>query len=108
MLFVAVLGYIWAGTSDGGQLKPRQLIAMLMLFYGTFWLLGPWVVDRLGRIVGRRAIRPATLLAARRLSDDPRGAWRTVSGLVLAGFVAGFFSVSTLDLGGRVTRARWR
>ncbi|MDL5198947.1 FtsX-like permease family protein [Streptomyces sp. ALI-76-A] len=100
VLFVAVLGYIWASTGDGGQLKPRQLIAMLVLFYGAFWLLGPWVVDRLGRIVGRCAIRPATLLAARRLSDDPRGAWRTVSGLVLAGFVAGFFSVSTLGFEG--------
>jgi hypothetical protein len=100
VLFVAVLGYIWATTGDGGQLKPRQLVALLVLFYGAFWLLGPWVVDRLGRIVGRFAVRPATLLAARRLSDDPRGAWRTVSGLVLAGFVAGFFSVSTLHFQG--------
>ena len=96
LLFVAVLLYIWATTGDSGQLKTRQLLALLALFYGAFWLLGPWVVDRLGRIVGRRAKRPATLLAARRLSDDPRAAWRTVSGLVLAGFVAGFFSVSTL------------
>ncbi|MFF7790331.1 FtsX-like permease family protein [Streptomyces sp. NPDC007991] len=96
VLFVAVLLYIWATTGDSGQLKPRQLIALLALFYGAFWLLGPWVVDRLGRIVGRHAKRPATLLAARRLSDDPRSAWRTVSGLVLAGFVAGFFSVNTL------------
>jgi hypothetical protein len=99
VLFVAVLAYIWATTGDG-QLKPRQLLALLALFYGAFWLFGPWVVDRLGRIVGRRARRPATLLAARRLSDDPRAAWRTVSGLVLAGFVAGFFSVSTLGLDG--------
>ncbi|GKQ40587.1 FtsX-like permease family protein [Streptomyces sp. A012304] len=96
VLFVAVLLCIWATTGDSGRLQTRQLIALLLLFYGAFWLLGPWVVDRLGRIAGRFAKRPATLLAARRLSDDPRGAWRTVSGLVLAGFVAGFFSVSTL------------
>jgi hypothetical protein len=75
------------------------LVALLALFYGAFWLLGPWGVDRLGRVVGRFARRSATLLAARRLSDDPGGAWRTVSGLVLAGFVAGFFSVSQLSLG---------
>ena len=100
LLFVAVLVYIWATTGDSGQLKTRQLLALLTLFYGAFWLFGPWVVDRLGRIVGRRARRPATLLAARRLSDDPRAAWRTVSGLVLAGFVAGFFSVSTLGSDG--------
>ncbi|MGX1565695.1 FtsX-like permease family protein [Streptomyces sp. NPDC055506] len=102
LLFVAVLLYIWATTGDSGQLNPRQLLALLALFYGAFWLLGPWVVDRLGRVVGRRAKRPATLLAARRLSDDPRGAWRTVSGLVLAGFVAGFFSVSTLGSDGPI------
>ncbi|MGW0582350.1 FtsX-like permease family protein [Streptomyces sp. NPDC002920] len=95
VLFVGVLGYIWTSTG-GGQLKARQLLVLLLLFYGAFWLFGPWVVDRLGRVVGRFARRPATLLAARRLSDDPRGAWRTVSGLVLAGFAAGFFSVSML------------
>ncbi|WEH13295.1 FtsX-like permease family protein [Streptomyces sp. VNUA24] len=100
VLFLAALAYIWISTGDSGQLNARQLIALLVLFYGAFWLFGPWVVDRLGRLVGRRAKRPATLLAARRLSDDPRAAWRTVSGLVLAGFVAGFFSISTLGAQG--------
>ncbi|ANS69463.1 putative permease [Streptomyces lincolnensis] len=99
VLFVAALGYIWVSTG-GGQLKPRDLLVLLLIFYGAFWLFGPWVVDRLGRIAGRFARRPATLLAARRLSDDPRGAWRTVSGLVLAGFAAGFFSVSMLGSDG--------
>ncbi|MFI8893903.1 FtsX-like permease family protein [Streptomyces paradoxus] len=97
VLFAAALGYIM--LSSHGDMTSRQMIVLLGLFYGTFWLFGPWVVDRLGRIAGRFARRPATLLAARRLSDDPRGAWRTVSGLVLAGFVAGFFSVSQLDIG---------
>ncbi|WDV55433.1 ABC transporter permease [Streptomyces coeruleorubidus] len=97
VLFAAALVYIMA--SAGGTMTNRQMIALLALFYGAFWLFGPWVVDRLGRVVGRFARRPTTLLAARRLSDDPRGAWRTVSGLVLAGFVAGFFSVSQLGGG---------
>jgi hypothetical protein len=100
VVFVAALGYIWQSTSSGGQLKSRQLLVLLLMFYGAFWLFGPWVVDRLGRIAGRFARRPATLLAARRLSDDPRGAWRTVSGLVLAGFATGFFSVSMLGSDG--------
>lgn len=99
VLFVAALGCIWLSTG-GGQLKSRDLLVLLLVFYGAFWLFGPWVVDRLGRIAGRFARRPATLLAARRLSDDPRGAWRTVSGLVLAGFAAGFFSVSMLGSDG--------
>jgi hypothetical protein len=96
VVFVVAVGYIWQSTGSGGQLKGRDLLVLLLVFYGAFWLFGPWVVDRLGRIAGRFARRPASLLAARRLSDDPRGAWRTVSGLVLAGFAAGFFSVSML------------
>ncbi|KOU60720.1 efflux ABC transporter, permease [Streptomyces sp. MMG1533] len=98
-LFAVALLYIWQSASSG-RVSSRQAVVLLGLFYGAFWLFGPWVVDRLGRIVGRFARRPATLLAARRLSDDPRGAWRTVSGLVLAGFVAGFFSVSQLGMDG--------
>ncbi|MFM9696068.1 hypothetical protein [Streptomyces europaeiscabiei] len=98
VLFAAVLGYVLLSTQSG-QLGTRQLLALLALFFGAFWLFGPWVVDRLGRVVGRFARRPATLLAARRLSDDPSGAWRTVSGLVLAGFVAGFFSIGQLHPG---------
>ncbi|MER7561460.1 FtsX-like permease family protein [Streptomyces sp. NPDC097941] len=103
VLFVVVLLYLW-GSTGGGQLSTRQVIGLLLLFYGAFWLVGPWVVDRLGRLVGRFARGPATLLAGRRLSDDPRGAWRTVSGLVLAGFAAGFFAVSMVGMDGSAHR----
>ncbi|PIM65776.1 ABC transporter permease, partial [Streptomyces sp. JV178] len=73
-------------------------LALVTLVYAAFWMLGPWVVDMLGRVLSRFARGPATLLAARRLSDDPRGAWRTVSGLVLAGLVAGFFTVGPVGI----------
>jgi len=105
VLFVAVLLYLWSSTS-GGQLSARQVMGLLLMFYGAFWLFGPWVVDRLGRLVSRFARRPATLLAGRRLSDDPRGAWRTVSGLVLAGFAAGFFAVSMVGMDGSAHRGQ--
>ncbi|MCF1593642.1 hypothetical protein [Streptomyces muensis] len=51
------------------------------------------------RLLGARltvtalAKRPATLLAGRRLLDYPKAAWRIVSGLTLAGFVAGVFAL---------------
>ncbi|MEV7976710.1 hypothetical protein [Streptomyces sp. NPDC086519] len=64
------------------------------------------MVDRLGRLVGRSARRPATLPAGRRLSDDPPDVWRTVSGLMPAGFAAGFFSVSLLGSDTSQYRAR--
>ncbi|MET8046047.1 ABC transporter permease [Streptosporangium sp. NPDC005286] len=53
-------------------------------------LVGPWVVGVIGRITTRTARRPARLLAGRRLVDDPKSAWRTVSGVALTGFIAGF------------------
>ncbi|MBV1938229.1 ABC transporter permease [Streptomyces sp. BV286] len=96
VLFAGLVLYVVVTARDGG-LKISQQVALLILFYGAFWIVGPWATDRIGRVLGRFARRPATLLAARRLSDDPRGAWRTVSGLVLAGFVAGFFSVAHLS-----------
>ena len=39
------------------------------------------------RAMARWTSRPATLLAARRIGDDPRAAFRAVSGLVLALFI---------------------
>ncbi|WP_436759146.1 FtsX-like permease family protein [Streptosporangium sp. V21-05] len=56
-------------------------------------LAGPWVVALIGRITTRAARTPARLLAGRRLTDDPRSAWRTVSGVALTGFVAGFIGL---------------
>ncbi|MEU8401304.1 FtsX-like permease family protein [Nonomuraea sp. NPDC048892] len=56
-------------------------------------LVGPWVVGLIGRITAATARGPARLLAGRRLVDDPRSAWRTVSGVALTGFVAGFLGL---------------
>jgi hypothetical protein len=48
---------------------------------------GPWLTMAGARLVARRANRPAALIAARRLADNPRAGFRSVSGLVLALFV---------------------
>ncbi|MDX3106474.1 FtsX-like permease family protein [Nonomuraea angiospora] len=56
-------------------------------------LAGPWVVGIIGRVTAKSARAPARLLAGRRLVDDPRSAWRTVSGVALTGFVAGFLGL---------------
>ena len=69
-------------------------LGLLGLAFLALNLVGPWVVGILGRIAAATARRPAALLAARRLVDDPRSAWRTVSGIALTGFVAGFLSLS--------------
>ncbi|MEV4476071.1 FtsX-like permease family protein [Nonomuraea sp. NPDC049504] len=70
------------------------LIAIaLALAFLCLNLAGPWVVGVIGRIAAKSARAPAGLLAARRLVDDPRSAWRTVSGVALTGFVAGFLGL---------------
>ncbi|NJP94335.1 ABC transporter permease [Nonomuraea sp. FMUSA5-5] len=67
-------------------------------------LAGPWVVGMIGRITAASARGPARLLAGRRLVDDPRAAWRTVSGVALTGFVAGFLGLlSPTGFGDEVT-----
>jgi len=50
-------------------------------------LAGPWLTIATARVMARRTSRPGTLIAARRLADDPRAAFRAVSGLVLALFI---------------------
>ncbi|GAA5030800.1 ABC transporter permease [Actinopolymorpha pittospori] len=73
-----------------GSTGKAVIIALLGLGFWTINLVGPWVVALIGRLTAAAARRPAGLLAGRRLVDDPRSAWRTVSGVALTGFVAGF------------------
>jgi hypothetical protein len=86
-------GLAWLGffvvrgrpTSVGGQVQalvPGCLLIMVGLI-----VAGPWLTMTGARIMARRASRPGALIAARRLADDPRAAFRAVSGLVLALFI---------------------
>lgn len=63
-----------------------------MLFLG-FSIMGPFVVRILGYIMAFFARKPATLLAGRRIIDDPHSVWRIVGGITLTGFVAGFLMI---------------
>ncbi|TCC33006.1 FtsX-like permease family protein [Kribbella speibonae] len=56
-------------------------------------VVGPWAVQLVGKAMVKAANGPVTLLAGRRLVDDPKGAFRPVAALVLSGFVTGFISV---------------
>ncbi|MEU1390495.1 MULTISPECIES: FtsX-like permease family protein [unclassified Nonomuraea] len=50
-------------------------------------LAGPWLTMLAARLAARLTSGAATLLAARRLAADPKAAFRSVSGLVLAVFI---------------------
>jgi hypothetical protein len=86
---IAVLAYFdSAGKpgSNGGQLL-EILVGFVLLIVGLV-LAGPWFTTAGSRFMVRRANRPATLIAGRRLLDNPKAAFRFISGLVIALFVA--------------------
>ncbi|MFC6082496.1 FtsX-like permease family protein [Sphaerisporangium aureirubrum] len=51
-------------------------------------VVGPWACSVLGDVLARRGRGATTLMAARRIADDPRAAYRGVSGVALAVYVA--------------------
>jgi hypothetical protein len=72
-------------ASTGGQVQAF-VSAFLLILIGLF-IAGPWLTMAAARVMARWTSRPGTLLAACRLADDPRAAFRAVSGLVLALFI---------------------
>ncbi len=75
----------------------RALTGVFVVFgvcFGILNLLGPFVLGLVGRIAVARARTAPQLLAARRLLDDPKSAWRTVAGVTLATFVSGLLSIA--------------
>jgi hypothetical protein len=73
---------------------PASIPGQLQVFVSSFLLIivglvlaGPWLTMAAARVMARWTSRPGTLIAARRLADDPRAAFRAVSGLVLALFI---------------------
>jgi hypothetical protein len=56
-------------------------------------LIGPFVLQIIGRITANNARSAATLLAGRRIADNPKAAWRSVGGVAIAAFIAGLTSL---------------
>jgi hypothetical protein len=86
---IAVLAYFDAVGKPGaigGQLL-ELLVGFVLLVVGLV-LAGPWFTTAGSRLMAKRASRPAALIAGRRLLDNPKAAFRFISGLVIALFVA--------------------
>jgi FtsX-like permease family len=96
-LMPLVAGFAWlaylAWFSDIGSSRNPEVQAVAYLT-GIFSIMiglvvaGPWLTAIAAHLTARRATRPAALLASRRLGDDPHSAFRAISGVVLAVFVA--------------------
>jgi hypothetical protein len=70
--------------STGGQIEA-YFSGCLLIMAGLV-VAGPWLTMVGSRIMAGRAGRPAVLIAGRRLSDNPRAAFRAISGLIVALF----------------------
>jgi hypothetical protein len=96
---IAELGYFDAKGKPGdvgGQLL-ELFVGFALLVVGLI-LAGPWFTTAGSRLMVKRAGRPATLIAGRRLLDNPKAAFRFISGLVIALFVTSalFGSLSSI------------
>jgi hypothetical protein len=82
---LAVLTGVGHPSNTAGQIQV-YFPGFLLILVGLI-IAGPWLTMTGARILARRTRRPATLIAARRLADNPRAAFRAISGLVVALFV---------------------
>jgi predicted lysophospholipase L1 biosynthesis ABC-type transport system permease subunit len=64
------------------------LLAMIVGIAGS----GPWLTLAIGHVLARAGRHTSSLLAGRRLQDNPAAAFRAIGGLVLAVFIGTVFS----------------
>jgi hypothetical protein len=72
-------------ASSGGQVRA-YFLGFLLIMAGLV-IAGPWLTMSGSRVMARHTSRPDMLIAGRRLSDNPRAAFRSISGLILALFI---------------------
>jgi hypothetical protein len=98
LLVAAAAGAAWLLVITPMK-EPDRVVIVLVL--GAMILavnaVGPWVVMVAGRVAARVAPTATTLLAARRIVDDPKSTWRAVGALGLAVIVTGFTSLTSVD-----------
>jgi FtsX-like permease family len=68
------------------RISPLLLLGLIVILVGLV-VAGPWLTAQAARMLSRLSSGASALLAARRLSDNPRAAFRSVRGLVLAVFL---------------------
>jgi hypothetical protein len=85
---IALLAYFdAAGKPNSNQGQQLEFLLGFGLLVVGLVLAGPWFTTAGARIMTHRASRPASLIAGRRLLDNPKTAFRFVSGLVIALFI---------------------
>jgi hypothetical protein len=78
------------GASDVAV--ATAVAAAFLAMIGGIVASGAWFTSLIGRILARTGRHAPSLLAARRLQDNPAGGFRAIGGLILAVFVGTCFS----------------
>ncbi|MFD4180206.1 FtsX-like permease family protein [Rhodococcus sp. NPDC058514] len=89
LIAIGAVAVLIGWTAVGGAAPGIAAILVgLAVCFGMVALIGPFVITLLGRIMLARSRDAASLIAARRVLDNPKSVWRTVSGVTMASFVA--------------------
>ncbi|MEU6739776.1 FtsX-like permease family protein [Streptosporangium sandarakinum] len=86
---LAGLGLFAGPVFASGGREPDALlldVGLALIMVGLM-TAGPWLTMLVARLAARLTRGAATLLAAQRLAADPKGAFRSVNGIVLAVFI---------------------
>ena len=85
--YFAYLHDVGADSQAPVGTEVAAFLSGILLTMAGLVVAGPWLTMLGSRLMAARAARPASLIAGRRLADDPKAGFRAVSGLVLAVFV---------------------
>ena len=112
--FVTVMAVAFVAFRNLGMFVMLDEAAVYAVVFGFMFLcfamvnvIGSWVVAVRAKAKARHPRDVAAMIAVRRILDDPKRAWRNVSGIALAVFIAGITSVCAFlgesgDTGGTV------
>lgn len=91
---LAATAYIAIVVNDLIPVELGVSIALLAIVVLSYSLIGPLVIQCVAWLVAKGARAPATLLAARRVVDDPRGAFNIVGAMAIAVMAGGIASLA--------------
>jgi hypothetical protein len=90
---LAGLVYVQATMTGASDVAVATAVAAaFVVMIAGIVASGAWFTSLIGRIVARTGRHAPSLLAARRLQDNPAGGFRAIGGLILAVFVGTCFS----------------
>src|SRR5690606_29540607 len=100
VLPIVAIGGSFVVLWNTGQGSLIVLILLLLGGIAVINLVGPWLMGVIGKRAAKRAKDAAHLVAARRIIDSPKTAWRSVGGVALATFVASMAAAAAMFAAG--------